>query len=38
MLGLRLTREAHARWKNGQPAQNTTGVASARPIQFTSVA
>ena len=36
MFGLRFTIDAHARSKNGQPAQNTTGVASARPIQFTA--
>ena len=36
MFGLRLTIDAHARTKNGQPAQKTTGVASASPIQFTS--
>ena len=28
MLRLRLTTEAQARWKNGQPAHSTTGVAS----------
>src|SRR5450759_619190 len=37
ILGLRFTTDAQARSKNGHPAQNTTGVASARPIQFTSV-
>ena len=34
MLRLRLTSEAHARSKNGQPAHKTTGVASANWIQF----
>ena len=34
MFGLRLTIDVHARSKNGQPAQNTTGVASARPSQL----
>src|SRR5258706_15587133 len=28
MLVLRLTIDAHPRWKNGQPPQSTTGVAS----------
>ena len=28
MLVLRLTTEAHPRWKNGQPPQSTTGEAS----------
>src|SRR5205809_2553553 len=37
MLGLRFTTDAQARSKNGHPARNTTGVASARPIQFTTV-
>ena len=36
MFGLRLTIDAHARSKNGQPAQKTTGVAKTRPIQLTS--
>ena len=36
MLGLRFTTDAQARSKNGQPAQNTVGVASTNPIQFTS--
>ena len=27
MFRLRLTTDAHARWKNGQPPQRTTGVA-----------
>src|SRR5436190_24381816 len=35
MFGLRLTIDAQALSKKGQPAQNTTGVASARPIQLT---
>src|SRR5262245_6890671 len=34
MLGLRFTNDAHARSKNGHPAQKTTGVASTRPVQF----
>ena len=34
MFGLRLTIEAHARSKNGQPPQSTTGVEATRPIQF----
>ncbi len=32
MFGLRFTIDAHARSKNGHPAQNTTGVDRARPI------
>src|ERR1700689_4845778 len=32
MLGLRLTSERQKRWKNGQPPQSTTGVASANSI------
>ena len=35
MFGLRFTTDAQARSKNGQPAQNTTGVEQASPIQFT---
>ena len=34
MLGLRLTIDAHARWKNGSPAQRTTGTAQASWNQF----
>ena len=34
MFGLRLTIDAQPRSKNGQPAHQTTGVASTRPIQF----
>ena len=37
MFGLRFTTDAQARSKNGQPAQNTTGVASTSPSQLTSV-
>ena len=33
MFGLRLTSEVQKRWKNGQPPQSTTGVASANSIQ-----
>ena len=32
MFGLTATIDRHMRSKNGQPHQNTTGVASARPI------
>ena len=34
MLGLRLTTDAQARWKNGSPAQRTTGTAQASWTQF----
>ncbi len=34
MLRLRETSDAHPRWKNGQPAQSTTGVARANWIQL----
>ena len=34
MLRLRLTSDAHARWKNGQPHHSTTGVASTSWIQI----
>src|SRR5690242_12601419 len=34
MLRLRLTIENHARTKNGQPPQSTTGVASTSEIQL----
>src|SRR5438309_5456865 len=34
MLGARFTTEAHPRWKNGQPPQSTTGVASNHSTQF----
>ena len=37
MFGLRLTTEAHARAKNGLPAQNTTGAAQASCTQFDAV-
>ena len=37
MLGLRLTTDAHARSKNGWPAQSTTGAAQASWIQFDRV-
>ena len=33
MLRLRLSSDAQARWKNGQPAHQTTGVARANWIQ-----
>src|SRR5882757_1069182 len=33
MFGLRFTREVQKRWKNGQPPQTTTGVASASSSQ-----
>src|SRR5580693_2072075 len=33
ILGLRLTSEVQKRWKNGQPAQSTTGVANANSTQ-----
>jgi hypothetical protein len=33
MLRLRVTSERQPRWKKGQPAQSTTGVASANSIQ-----
>jgi hypothetical protein len=33
MLVLRLTMEAHPRWKNGHPHQRTTGVANASSNQ-----
>src|SRR6266566_5096386 len=36
MFGLRLTIEIQPRSKNGQPAQNTTGVANTNPIQFSN--
>src|SRR5579872_160322 len=36
IFGLRLPSEYHARWKNGHPHQNTTGVEKASPIQLTS--
>ena len=34
MLGWRVRMDAHPRSKNGQPAQNTTGVEQTRPIQL----
>ena len=34
MFRLRVTSDRAARWKNGQPAHSTTGVASASWIQF----
>jgi hypothetical protein len=34
MLGLRLTKEAQQRWKNGNAAHSTTGVASASSIHW----
>ena len=34
MFGLRLTSDAHARSKNGRPAQSTTGVAKTSCSQF----
>ena len=37
MFGLRLTTEAHARAKNGRPAQSTTGAAQASCSQFDAV-
>src|ERR1700723_859850 len=36
MLRLRFLREAQPRWKNGHPAQTTTGVASTNSIQASS--
>ena len=38
MFGLRFATDAHARWKNGQPAQSTTGVAKANCTQIASLA
>src|SRR5262245_386122 len=36
MFALRFTSDAHARSKNGHPAQNTTGVARIKPTQLIS--